>query len=392
MKHLQLIVFVVIGTIIMNTPPAKPQSETSSKSNDNKAAITAPPQLKHERTIDLNSMGRTSAIKRLAFSPDGRYLAIVDDPSMASSTLIIWDVKNNREQSRITNLHSAFGNLPQVEILWGPDGKYVTFGFGSPKANLPMRLWDPLTGKVLKELQIFASFAKLNRDGTKLLVSRGTQEPPTFRIYDTGTWGFNEYGIEGYIVETLTWTAGGKVIVVGTSKSGEKIESDGMITRTSDCIARLIDPTGKQATRSVVLSAGNKKTRWKNVVAITPGEYFDSSIVDYTGNTVALGSGRIKVLDGSTLETLYTYAPSDDDIKNGKMPSGFPDKAFSPDGKYFYIVGGSLDCSVKSLILDARTGTTLGSFEGGGNGFAVSRDGKQIALGKWHTVELFNVK
>jgi hypothetical protein len=299
-------------------------------------------------------------------------------------------MQNNREQSRVADLPS-FGDWPQVDILWGHKGEYVTFGFGKLAAGIPMRLWDPMTGKVVKEVGVVASYAKLNKDGTKLLAGMDTAQPK-FRIYDTDNWNYKEFEWEGPTYDTVSWTTDDKAIVVGFSKGKEIRGSDGHITRTFDCIARLIDPFDKQAPRTVMLAPGNKKAKWKNVVAVNPSEYFDSSTVNFAENKVAFGSGHIKVLDGVTLETLYSYAPSYKDLNDGKMPSGFPDKAFSPDGKYLYIVGSTYRGGVNSLVLDGKTGTILGTFEGGATGFTISRDGKQMALGKLHTVELFSIQ
>lgn len=387
---LGIALLVLAGAIIITATVIEGQNSGQHQANSNGNVRITAPHLKHERTIDLKHKVWASCLRKLAFSPDGRYLAIIDNPTMGVSTLIIWDMQNNREQSRTTDLE-PFGDWPNVNILWDPEGKYVTIGFGNPAAGIPMRLWDPMTGKVLKEEGVRASYAKLNKDGTKLLASMGITQN-TFRIYDTKTWYFKEFVWDGDIIETISWTVDDKVIVVGDSKVRERSSSDGLIIRTSDTIARLIDPSGKQDPRTVVLSPGNREIKVKNVVAIMPSEHFDSSVVDYAGNKVAFGSGHIKVLDGSTLQLLYTYAPSEEDLQKGRMPDGFPDTAFSPDGKYLYVVGSSLDCNVKSLILDAATGSILGSFEGGGNGFSISRDGKQMALGKWDTVELFSIR
>ena len=110
------------------------------------------------------------------------------------------------------------------------------------------------------------------------------------------------------------------------------------------------------------------------------------SIVDFAGNKIALNYG--KIIDGHTLEIL-TYA-SNEDIKNHKIPTVA--KAFSPDGKYLYLLG--FEGKEKSLILDAGTGKPLVWFEGGKDDIAVSPDGKQLAMGgnDNQSVKIFSLK
>jgi WD40 repeat protein len=401
MKCQLVIVLVIVGMTIIASSTVEAQNDANSAANSSTLLQTVIPHPKHISTINLKNLGRESWVRKLAFSPDGRYLAILDDPTVTSGELIIWDLQNNREQTKMTGLYPFVGYDQQVEILWGPDGKYIFFGIG-PQTQF----WDPMTGEVLKEESISTHFAKLNRDRSKLLalIDPGSGFP-TFRIYDATTWEYTEYGNDGLAIHTLSWTTDDKVIVAGTwPKRNVGRNLDRFIPKMGDAFARLIDPSGKQHPQSVLL-ASSVPSGINNppfVETFSP----NVSIVDYAENKVALSTGGFKVaigsasfvkdhimvLDGCTLKTLYAYSPSQDDLKNGKMPGGDSGMAFSPDGKFLYLMGDHRNGQAKSFILNAMTGALIATFPGGRTGFAVSPDGRQMAIGNGQSVELFSIQ
>ena len=340
---------------------------------------TSIPQPKLANKIDLTFMH--GMIGRLAFSPDGRYLAIVYNTQTLIANIIIWDMEHDREQTRIENL-PAHANDPDTNLLWGADGKYITFGKGFNE-KYPIQFWDPLTGKLIKEIAVSApcGAARLNRDKSKMMVRTGDQ---SFRIYNTKTWEFKDYDSEGLGIISISWTSEDKVLIAGIwppNSAGKTL--DGKTPKPGDSLARLVDPSGKQSSRFIVVSGMVPSGRAVPPMEVGFWPYY--SIVDYAGNKIALNYS--KIIDGTTLEIL-TYA-SNEDIKNHKIPHIA--KVFSPDGRYLYLLG--FEGKEKSLILDARTGKPLVWFEGGMNDIAVSPDGKQLAMvGSLQYVKIFNLK
>jgi WD40 repeat protein len=152
----------------------------------NPTTYPAAPHPKFTRTVDLSNVGRESFVERLTFSPDSRYLAVVDNPNAGSSTIIIWDLQLDREQTRIEGL-PPFGGFPGVELLWSPDGKSITLGLGRP-----IRFWDPMTGQIVKELMIDlpVRWSRYNKDGSKLLVNTNGFRPAGFGSTTQGVGNF----------------------------------------------------------------------------------------------------------------------------------------------------------------------------------------------------------
>jgi WD40 repeat protein len=383
MKFINLIVFT--GALTIMTHSAEAQGEVYNKYTEAVSIHTAIPHPKYKKTISF-SQDKDFLVKKLSFSPDGRFLAVLCNPTFATGTLIIWDLQNNREQTRITGLPPSYGISYSIEILWGAGSKYIFFGCGRQAL-----LWDPITGRELKDVKISASYAKLNRDRSKLMTFNRGADLGTFRVYDTQTWEFREFGNDGLGIETINWTADDRLVIAGAwPKRSEGRTLDGLTPKMLDSIVRLIDPSGKLASRSVLVapSIPSETTNHKYLPAFSAR----SSIVDYSGNKVALGSGQIKVLDISTFKTLFTYAPSHEDLNSGKMAIG-DEGAFTPDGQYLLLMGGRDRFSGKasSLIIDAKTGMPVATFPGGRRGFALSPDGRQMAIGNGQSVEFYDL-
>lgn len=139
------------------------------------------PQLKFWRSIALQDEGRNSWVKALTFSPDGQYLAIVDNPAPIKTDVLIWDLQRNTVQARISGLPD-FGDSPQTLLLWSPEGKYLTFGRSWGRDSHIIQFWDPMSGQLVREAPISTNWSQFNGDGTKLLTTAGTGEHPAFRI------------------------------------------------------------------------------------------------------------------------------------------------------------------------------------------------------------------
>src|SRR5204862_3213118 len=113
---------------------------------------------KELRIIDLPM----SAVHSLAFSPDGKVLAIGD-----VQTVHLWDMAKNRD------LHDFPGHAGTVEELrFSADGKMLT----TTGRDRSAQVWDPATGKRLRSWQCPIALptpVTIAPDGS-LLVTDGT--------------------------------------------------------------------------------------------------------------------------------------------------------------------------------------------------------------------------
>jgi WD40 repeat protein len=377
---------------------AQPSQETHSPQGTS-TMTTHIPQPKLRTRIDMGSI----YVWRLTFSPDSRYLAVGD---AGSSAIVIRDLKLNREQARI-DVKQHFGGpthlhwMPGEEIVWSPDGRFVTNGksFSGPETQMPISFWEPMTGAVSHEAHILAWQSFFNRDGSKLVTLGGARSKVV--VHDTHTWQVKELDSGLVTTEGVGWTADDKIIAVGVwvdepfpGRPTLHLQ-DGHVPPGGSIVAELIDPMGKIAPRAVVLG---DPIPMANI--LNPARQFRASlscqglVTSYSGNKVAIrctdGKGfLIHMLDARTLQILFIHHDPDALVGNGDHGI-----AFSPDGKYLYLLAHEpKDRNVNSLILDAETGKQVGTFPAGNSeGLAVSSDGKTMAAGHEHEIQLFDLQ
>jgi WD40 repeat protein len=345
-----------------------------------------PPVPKLERTISLGhapllGLGTLAGkfapiVKKMSFSPDGRFLGLVVTTSESPTDIVVWDVKANKEQARI-HFDQVYADMPWEKLLWLQGGKVVTFG--------AKWQWDAMTGKALPDNPATGGMARLNKDGTKMLTVSGTLgDPSTIHVYDTKTWAERKIDMDGLYVGAAAWTATDKIIVTAsaTAESKGKVV-DGHRVELWDTTIRLIDPTGKTPARDAWfagVSTGDPKFPLRNAFSV------ESELEPSFGtNQVFDESGR--VIDSETL----AVRPFWDEDWGGI--------AVSMDGRWLFTKGvTSVDPKLKPVpntIVDTATREAVSRFTGGMEhlgGIAVSRDGELLAIGDENSVYLYRLK
>jgi WD40 repeat protein len=372
---------------IVSGAPTNSVYDVSPSAEATGSAIGAP-GMTLKQTINFGGVGSGFGVRYLAFSPDGRYLAVLGSLDFMHSVLIIWDVTSGREQSRISDIGKPFGTDTRNPLVWAPDDSYITLAAGRRKvpadrtSPVQITLWNPLKGEKIRDVEVSGAYGSLNLDGTRLAMISGTMNHIVVRIYDTVTWTSQDYSTDGLnlIFGSLCWTPKGKVVVVGSWDRRFPMTGLNQL-KSEDVLAREFDPSGKQPPMTVLLAP--------SIAALPPSTQPVSSLrpvqkaVDNRGNKVAVGEGAMTVFDGDSLKVLFSYAPANLD------QDAFGEIAFSPDGKYLYIEDTRLGGHGQGVILDAQSGKKVGSFPKGTGGFSVSSIGRLAALGDEGAVKLF---
>jgi hypothetical protein len=341
----------------------------------------------------------------MSFDPTGRYLAILVW-SNKGSAIIVWDLKENRRQTRIDDLgfNSAIG--PGNSLQWTPDGKFLTSGGGGGKSPIPF--WDPMSGKLAKLSadHVIGSPLKFNRSGTEAV----TALPPIgalakhIRIYDTVTWESRDLSTDPIKPESVGWTEDGRILMVGQWQLAvdEKAPTkalDGLGTATTlfkpqDEVAQLIDPSGHVPTRTRLIRAseprmvkinGNDHTYYSSGCLSLPFLFSDASGVIFI-------AGVGNVINATTFEA-RSYAPSPD-FGPRSLPNGMSENnmAISPDGQYLYWISALPRGEQPNIaLMDTQTGKPIKWFGAGRTGVAIRPDGKLLAVGEGGSIELFNI-
>ncbi len=152
--------------------------------------------------------GYTGVVNRIAWSPDGSYLA---SPS-EDKTIRIWDARTGA-CVRILQRHTSGVN----SVAWSPDGQHLA----SASHDKTLRLWDAASGKHLQKLVGHTDYVRSvswSSDGQRIA---STSDDQTIRLWEVAS-GNALQTLEGHTdwVFSVTWSPDGQRIA---SASADKI-------------------------------------------------------------------------------------------------------------------------------------------------------------------------
>jgi WD40 repeat protein len=288
-------------------------------------------------------VGPPSLITGVAFSPDGKHLAVVNS---TSGDVRIWDVAAGTEVRRLP------GNGGQVGgAAWMPDSKQIVL----VSQDGTVRFWDAGTGALSRTLNTpaGAGLLALSRDGKRLALA-DTRRLVTVWEVATGK-------------EALALPAQpAKVTAVAFSPDGARL-----------AVGRQME----QSTLGQPTAAVWEVTTGKQTVA------FAAQHTSALGLAFSHDGGRLAV--GSQDNCVRVF-----DLRNGLLTPGgvltgprqaVSAVAFSPDGRR--LAAGSRDHLVRVWELEAaQEPLTLGGHDEVVGAVAFSPDGRHLASGGWEGV------
>lgn len=322
----------------------------------------------------------TSAVKCLAFSPDGNILASADE----AGTLLLW----HRSTGAQKILTSASGSRWTSNLAFSPDGKILARGSGGT-----IRFWDTITGKekdALTGLREHISDLSFSPDGKTIVsVTWGgdicisdiiTGKPnKTFTVQMTDN------------VFSVAFSPDSKIVAIG-SRDGNIYLSDlntGKLNRKltghSEDVQRVVfSSDGK------VLASSSYLDETVRLWDVHTGEH-RRTLTEHTGDIEGLafspdgktlassgsGDGTIRFWDVRTGDQKHAVTGHADWVRN---------VAFNPDGKF--VASGHGDGAIR--FWDAETGLHLKTFKKGyeASGLVFSEDGKTLAYAEGLDIRL----
>ncbi len=330
---------------------------------------------------EVRRLTHADVVGRVAFSPDGKLLAVAVGALEKPARIVLWEVESGKKAAALT------GHEAQVFCLaFAADGQTLASG----GYDRTLRFWDVVGAKERHRARRLPSpvyQVVFTRDGQTLL-SRGAEN--RLRLWDVAT-GKERPTADGpaNTVMSLAFAPDGRAVASGsggavwlwdavTGKPLRALEGhkgyypaaafapDGrsLVSTNADGVARVWDAR-----------SGREQRSFKG-----PGRGIERSALSPDGVTLAL-----YVSDQPNVVYLW-HAGTGKELRRLDVPPESPGVratvyrlAFAPDGKTLYACSGT---HVSLLRWDVATGKPLpplGKGDGGISGMAVAADGRSAA-------------
>jgi WD40 repeat protein len=363
-----------IGHIAESKPPEKPAPKIpTGEPLSPLALITEPARINGIQSWTIETVGHRGAVRCLAYSPDGRWLAIGGE----DGTIRLRDAVNNQ----LVRVFVASGK-EIISLHWSPDGKAVA----TASSDGMVRLWEPESGKLLRRVTVNAGDDRVgwSPDG-KVLAIGGNG--PLIKLVEMESGQIRAiHGATGGNNLPLAWSPNGQRIATGTHDSTFGIVQIREVP--SGKLLCSLEPY-KNAIQAIAWSPDGKTIavggNWSNAGLFDADTGKRRVTTGYQGGVVfqlawspdskilASGGsdGTARLWDPKTGKQLHV-------LKHGGFPQWRRTLAWSPKGKTLATSDG-----LTVRIWEAKTGKPLHTIKGapafGADGIACSPDGKMLA-------------
>ena len=294
-----------------------------------------------------------SVINALAFSPDGKFLAV-----SGNREVLIHALDNSSPPIRLAGLSERI-----LSLVYSKDGATLVAAGGTPARFGEVQLWDLKTNKLRRSITVTADTvfgASLSPDGTKVAVGCTDN---TVRILDAAT-GKELHKIgnhENWVLGTVFGGDGKRIVSVGRDRAAKLTDAtSGAFLENVNLLRGELGAIARNPSKEVVVVGGDDRT---------PYIY----MMDRPKN--------MKIADDTTL------------IRKLERQAGpIAALAWSADGTYIAVAGASPEVTV----YEAESGKRIAACKGHSAGIyaiAFSPDAQTLATGGFDgKVRMYNVK
>ncbi len=257
-------------------------------------------------------LGSEGSPKSLAFSPDGKYLAVgiaktFNQVTQNDVCIVFFDVETGEKINKLRRTVPANYNISPVEdIAFSPDGKYLAAGTGHGEGVI--EVWSIGSGTLVKALTGVKGHIRnlsYSPDGKYIAVSNYSS---SIHVWDIGTGRlYKTFTTDEGSINFLTYSPDGQYIALAFNKEiGKTGEHQGTI--------EIWDVT--------------KGKRIKNITSESPNHLIRTLAYSPDGKYIASGGyeGVVRLWDSATGAQIKVF-----DNQPNKFISSI---VFSPDGKY----------------------------------------------------------